>query len=812
MLTKEIFGTEFEKMLYSISGHCFEESSIQDKYLALGTLVKIYSGRRWHATRRKQEVSGEKSVYYFSMEYLTGKFLRKNLEYLGYYDMVETYFEERHVCMADLLDAEHEPGLGNGGLGRLAAAFLDSLSSLSMPGHGYGIRYEKGLFQQVIDNGGQREKPDSWLVEDNIWEQKMYQERLTVRYGGRILYIPTENNKYTFKHVDYQTVYAIPYDIPVLGYQNDHVNTLRLWGAESCEDINLVEFGKGNLCGAFEQINYVKSISQVLYPDDTNLEGKRLRLRQEYFLVSASLQDILRNQIKLQRKVTDLALYVAIHINDTHPTMAIPELMRILMDEHNLEWDVAWKITVDCCAFTNHTLLAEAMEKWDVGLFRELLPRIWQITEEINNRFLRELKENQGITDSALLDRLSIIRQNTVHMVNLSIVGTHSINGVAKLHSDLLKEKELNHFYQIFPERFNNKTNGIVHRHWLLSANRGLSALIRELIGSDFETNPAALKGLLAFDDDPWVLDQVGRIKHRNKITLAKYIQHTTGIAVNPYSIFDMQAKRIHEYKRQLLNVLHVMHLYKTLKDNPNLDILPRTFVFAGKAAPGYYIAKEIIKLINVVAKTVNNDRTIKDKIKVVFLENYNVSVATNMIPAADVSQQISTTTKEASGTSNMKYMMNGAITLATLDGANIEIRDAVGDENIVLFGLKDYEVYEYYQKGNYDAGALYRGDSLLRETVDSLISGEFHVSQEEFRSLHDTLVKFGDPFFVLKDFSDYRRAQGDINRLYQDEKRWTAMSLRNTAVSGIFSADYTIQRYAEEIWNIRPLPQNKEE
>ena len=638
----------------------------------------------------------------------------------------------------------------------------------------------------------------------------MYQEKLEVRFGGRILYIPKGDNKYTFKHVDYQTVYAVPYDIPVLGFRNDNVNTLRLWGAESKDDLNLVEFGKGNVCGAFEQINRVKSISQVLYPDDTTYDGKRLRLQQEYFLVSSGIQDILRNHLRLERPLAKLPEYVAIHINDTHPAMAVPELMRILMDEYNFEWEDAWRITVKTCAFTNHTLLAEAMETWDVGLYRELLPRIWQITEEINHRFVHALKSKYNVQDPAKLEKLSIIKNNAVHMVNMAIVGTHSINGVAKLHSDLLKDKELNHFYQIYPERFNNKTNGIIHRHWLLSANRGLTSLVRDLIGDDFMTNPRELHKLRAYEDDPAVLEEIAKIKHRNKVTMATYIHYTTGITVNPYSIFDMQAKRIHEYKRQLLNILHVMHLYKTLKANPNMDITPRTFVFAGKAAPGYYIAKEIIKLINTVAKTVNNDLTIKEKIKVVFLKNYNVSVATNMIPAADVSQQISTTTKEASGTSNMKYMMNGAITLATLDGANIEIRDEVGEENIVLFGLKADEIHELYRTGSYDSAALYNSDQVIRETVNSLISGEFHVSQEEFRAIYDTLVKYGDKFFVLKDFNDYKRAQATINDLYQDEKQWAAMSLRNTAASGVFSSDYTIQRYAKEIWNIKSLTDGK--
>ncbi|MBF7095744.1 glycogen/starch/alpha-glucan phosphorylase [Alkalibacter mobilis] len=802
MTTKEAFAQEYEKSLYAIAGKGFEESDIKEKYYALGNLIKSYSGELWHKTRKKQNASSEKSVYYFSMEFLTGKFMKKNLEYLGLFDLAEEFFESKGVCLGDLFDAEEEPGLGNGGLGRLAAAFLDSLSSLGMPGHGYGIRYEKGLFRQGIKNGYQEEIPDNWLVDRNIWEHKRYSEKLEVRFGGRIDYI-LKGDKYTFKHADYNVVYAIPYDTPVLGYKNQNVNNLRLWGAESPEDLDLKEFSKGNLCGAFNKIDETKSISQVLYPDDSYYEGKKLRLKQEYFLVSAGIQDVVRNAVKNGIDLKSMDEYIAIHINDTHPAMAIPELMRVLMDEHGLEWEDAWEITVKTCAFTNHTLLQEAMEKWDVNLFRELLPRVWQIVEEINNRFLNKIRNGEKAVSLTDIEKLSIISHNTIHMVNLAIVGSHSINGVAKLHSDLLKDRELNHFYRIFPEKFNNKTNGIIHRHWLLSANKGLADLIRDLIGTGFERNPIELKKLLEFTEDSQVLNKVESIKHNNKIRLAKYIFDTKGIKVNPYSIFDIHAKRIHEYKRQFLNILHVIYLYDLLKNNPNLDILPRTFIFAGKAAPGYYLAKEIIKLINRVADIVNNDLTIKDKLKVVFLENYNVSLASLMIPAANVSEQISTTTKEASGTSNMKYMMNGAITLATLDGANIEIRDEVGDDNIVIFGLNDYEVNAYYRDRNYDPVKIYTENKRIKNTVDKLLNGYLGDAFGEFQPLYDSLIKHGDQFFVLGDFDSYATAQKRINTLYKDSQNWSKMSLVNTAGSGVFSSDYTIERYAKEIWGV---------
>lgn len=810
MLTKEILAAEMEEALYATAAKSFDESDLVDKYYALGNVVRKHVGKIWNETTARQKAAKAKTVYYFSMEYLTGKFMEKNLEYLGIYTVVKEYFEEKNICLGDLFDIEAEPGLGNGGLGRLAVAFLDSLSSMSMPGHGYGLRYEKGLFKQSLDKGYQKEEPHDWLKESNVWETKRPSEAVEVRYGGRIQVVP-KGNKFSFNHVDYTVVKAVPYDTPFLGFKNQNVNTLRLWSAESTEDLDLKEFSRGNLCGAFNKIDEVRSICQVLYPDDSYYEGKRLRLKQEYFLVSAGVQDVVKKAVNNDIPLEELHKYTAIHINDTHPAMAVPELMRILMDEYKMEWDQAWNITLKTCAFTNHTLMEEAMEKWDINLYRDLLPRIWQITEEINNRFLLELRTKYNITSAETIDRLSIIHHGTVRMVNLSIVGTHSINGVAKLHSDILKEKELKHFYSVYPERFNNKTNGIIHRHWLLSANKQLANLAVDLIGPGFIKNPAQLRELLKFSEDRQVLDKIMEIKHANKNNLAKYIYDTTGIKTNPYGIFDIQAKRIHEYKRQLMNILHVIYLYDNIRTNPNMDMVPRTFIFAGKAAPGYYIAKEIIKLINTVARVVNRDLTIKDKLKVVFLEDYSVSLATKMIPGADVSEQISTTTKEASGTSNMKYMMNGAITLATLDGANIEIMKEVGENNIVVFGLKDYEVYNYYQRGDYDPQSLYYSNPIIKETVDKLVNGYFRVSYGEFQPIYDSLVKHGDRFFVLEDFESYIAAQEKISNMYRNKYQWAEMSLSNTACSGAFSSDYTIGRYADEIWGVKTFTPGKD-
>ncbi len=661
------------------------------------------------------------------------------------------------------------------------------------------------MFKQEISNGSQVEAADDWLSEIDIWQYKREDAIYEVKMGGRIE-TDSVDGVLVFNHVGYEKIKAEAYDIPYLGYKNGVVNNLRLWKASSYKDINLEEFSKGNLRGAYDDINRADAITQFLYPNDSNYEGKKLRLEQEYFLVSASVQDIIRKFKKKNLPIEQMPKYIAIHTNDTHPALAIPEFMRILVDEDGLDWDVAWQVTVDVFAFTNHTILSEAMETWDMGLFRSVLPRIFQITEEINNKFMFFLREVKGITQEEELKKLSIIWNHQVRMVNLSIIGSHSVNGVAALHTEILKTRELNHFYKIFPEKFNNKTNGIVHRNWLLLANKELTALLSEKIGDDFVYDALKLEDFLAFKDDQEVLDRLAEIKLKKKQELADIIYKDQGIVLNPHSIFDVHIKRIHEYKRQLLNVLHIIHLYNQLIENPNLDMVPRTFIFAGKAAPGYAAAKEIIRLINAVADLVNNDTAIKDKIKVVFMPNYNVSQAMDIIPAADVSEQISTTTKEASGTGNMKFMMNGAITLATLDGANVEISEAVGEDNIVIFGMKADEVYEFYEKHNYNSRYIYENNPEIKKTVDTLINGSYFKNNETFRSLHDDLIAYNDSFFVLKDFEEYKAAQLKIEALYRDKTVWMKKSLVNIAKSGVFSSDNTIKKYAEEIWDIKPL------
>lgn len=791
--------------LNKVSGKISYEATASDVYRALSGMVRDEIGVNWTETREKYRKNKVKEAYYISIEFLTGKFTEKNLQYLGLYDQAKEAVEELGFSMEEILEIEMEPGLGNGGLGRLAAAFLDSLACQKYPGHGYGLRYEKGLFKQLIEDGHQIEAPDDWIKEIDMWQYKREDIIYEVKFGGRIE-TSKKGDELIFDHVDYESVKAEAYDIPVLGYRNKVVNDLRLWRASSYEDINFEEFSKGNLRGAFEKINSARAITQFLYPDDSSYEGKKLRLKQEYFLVSASVQDIIYKYRKLDKPIEDIADFVSIHTNDTHPALAMPEFMRILLDEEDLEWDKAWEITKDVFSFTNHTILSEAMEKWDIGLYREVLPRMYSITEEINHRFLYFLRNVKKISSDAELNRLSIIWDNQVRMVNLSILGSHSVNGVAALHTEILKNRELNHFYKIFPEKFNNKTNGIVHRKWLLASNRGLTDLLEEKIGNDFKKDALKLEDFLKFAKDEDVHDRLYDIKLENKRKLANIIFEEQGIVINPYSIFDVHIKRIHEYKRQFLNVLHIIYLYDKLKENPNIDMVPRTFIFAGKAAPGYYAAKEIIKLINSVAELVNWDVTIKDKLKVVFMENYNVSSASHIIPAADVSEQISTTTKEASGTGNMKFMMNGAITLATLDGANVEIHEEVGDENIVIFGMKEDEVYEYYANGNYNSKEIYYKNPKIKKTIDRLVDPKYFAGGETYGSLYDLLVKYNDNFFVLKDFEDYRKAQEKINKLYRDRDKWMEMSLVNIAKSGTFSSDNTIRRYASEIWNIRPI------
>lgn len=801
------FKTDYTETLRAMTAKHVDETSPLERYNALGTLLKDYIGELWANTNKTYRTQKTKQVYYFSMEFLTGKFLANNLIYLDLYATAEKALKELNISLDELIEVEVDQGLGNGGLGRLAACFLDAMSSLSIPGHGCGIRYKNGLFEQKIINGYQVEYPDRWLVNNNVWEYKRASKAVDVKYNGKIeTYM--ENGRLKFNHVDYDAVRAVPYDTPILGFDNNTVNTLRLWSAEEIDDVmDFEHFSKGNYVSAFEKKNNAEIITQILYPNDSIEEGKLLRLKQEYFFVSAGLQSILMTFKKTGVPIEAFAEHVAIHINDTHPSLAIPELMRILLDEENLTWDVAWRITTACISYTNHTIMSEALEKWPYFMIQDLLPRITMIIEEINNRFIAKLKDALHYTDEQKIHDMAIVADGLVRMANLAIVGSHSINGVAKLHTEILKNNVLHDFYEIYPEKFNNKTNGIMHRHWLLNANPDLTDLVTETIGDGFKKNPLALRDLLKYREDASFQNKLFDIKHKNKEHLANIIFKEQGIRIDPYSIFDVQAKRIHEYKRQHLNILHIMMLYNKLKENPNLDIPPRTFLFAGKAAPSYYVAKQVIKLINTLADVINNDTSIKDKIKIVFMPNYGVSLASRLIPAADISEQISTASKEASGTGNMKFMMNGAVTLATLDGANVEIMNEVGENNIVLFGLKDDEVYRYYEQGNYNAFDVYNNTPDLKQVIDQLTNGFLPVPKEEFLPIVERLLRFNDEFFVLKDFESYSDAQERIGLYYRDKRHWMKMSITNIACSGVFSADYTIDKYASGIWHVNRKP-----
>ncbi|MBF4694633.1 glycogen/starch/alpha-glucan phosphorylase [Fusibacter ferrireducens] len=802
-LTEENFKIDYMAAIHATTARQLEDTSSLERYNALGQMIKDYIGSLWANTNASYRADGVKQVYYFSMEFLTGKFLENNLHYLGIYDVTRKGLRALNIDLEDLIEVEMDQGLGNGGLGRLAACFLDAMSSISIPGHGCGIRYKNGLFEQKIIDGNQVEFPDRWLVNNNVWEYKRPNKAVEIRFNGHVeTYM--EEDRLCFKHVGYDAVRAVPYDTPILGYENNTVNTLRLWSAEEIEDIFDFEyFSKGNYLSAFEKKHSVEIITQILYPNDAYDEGKLLRLKQEYFFVSAGIQSIITTFKKLNLPMTEFSDRVAIHINDTHPALAVPELMRILVDEERLDWDTAWRITTNCISYTNHTIMAEALEKWPLYMMKDLLPRVTMVIEEINRRFIDTLKNIHQYTDENKIHQMAIINDGIVKMAHLAIVGSHSINGVAELHTEILKTRELKDFHNIYPTKFNNKTNGIMHRHWLLNANPRLTDLIEDTIGDGFKKNPIVLRDLLKYREDKAFLDKLYEIKHQNKEDLAKFIKDKLDISVDPYSIFDMQAKRIHEYKRQHMNILHVMHLYNQLKENPNLDMPPRTFIFAGKSAPSYYVAKQIIKLINTVGHVINNDKTIKNKLKVVFLPNYGVSLAGRMIPAADVSEQISTASKEASGTGNMKFMMNGAVTLATLDGANIEIRKEVGENNIVIFGLRDKDVYDYYKNGNYNAFEVYNADPALKKVIDQLINSFLPVPKDEFIPIVDRLLRFNDEYFVLKDFEDYRDAQERIGLYYRNKPHWMKMSLTNIACSGAFSADYTIDKYASGIWHV---------
>lgn len=802
MLTidKNTFKKEYKKKYLEIHGEELSEGSDYKKYEALGSLVRDYISETWMKTNKRYNITKEKQVYYFSMEFLLGRLLGDALLNLGIRDICKEALKDLNIDLEKLENLEQDQGLGNGGLGRLAACFLDSIASVNIAGHGCGIRYKYGFFEQKIIDGVQVEVSDNWLREGNVWEKRRLDKKEIVKFGGNII-SEEVNGKLKFTHVNYEPVLAVPYDTPVVGYMNNTVNTLRLWSAETVNnEFDFSSFSRGDFLKALEYKNSVEAISQVLYPDDSQYKGKILRLKQQYFFVSAGVQGIIRHYKKHNGDLRNLHEKIAMHINDTHPTLVIPELMRILIDEEGFPWEEAWRITTNTVSYTNHTILAEALEKWPIEMFKSLLPRIYMIIEEINERFCQELW-NSYIGQWDKISRMAIIADGQVRMANLAIVGSHSVNGVAKLHTEILKKKEMSDFYYYYPNKFNNKTNGITHRRWLLKINPKLTNLLVDTIGDSFIRHPIDLIEFEKKAYDKNIQMELHNIKKYNKELLADTIYKRKGIKVDTNSIFDVQIKRIHAYKRQTLNCLRIMDLYNRLLENPNLDIVPRTFIFGGKAAPAYHLAKKTIELINKIAEKINNDSRVNDKIKVIFLENYNVSLAEEIIRATDLSEQISTTTKEASGTSNMKFMMNGAVTIATLDGANIEIKDEVGEDNIVIFGLNSEEVLNYYKNGGYSSFDIYKNNFRVKSVINDLINGKYHFDRERFREIYDSLIPYNDEFFVLKDFDSYIEAQQKVDNLYRNTNVWQKICGVNIAHSGIFSSDRTISQYVNGIW-----------
>ncbi len=801
-IDKKRIKEDFVNELTTMYSEDIDDASKLHKYFALSALIKKYASENWMKTNRNYRIKKEKQVYYFSMEFLLGRLLVSNLLNLGIKNICEEALKELNINLDELEEVENDAGLGNGGLGRLAACFLDSMASLGIPGHGCGIRYNYGLFEQKIINGYQVEVPDNWLKDGNVWETRKENKAVKIRFGGTV-HTVMENDRLKFLHTDYEEILAVPYDTPVIGYKNHTVNTLRLWRAEAIDrDFDFQSFSKGEYLKAVEYKYSIESISQVLYPDDSKEEGKILRLKQQYFFVSAGLQSIIRTYKKIGIPMNNLQEYIAIQINDTHPSVAVAELMRIFIDEENMDWDEAWNITTNILAYTNHTILAEALEKWPVGMFKKFLPRIYMIIKEIDRRFSEHIKSRYPNNNKKLQD-MAIISEGKIRMAYLAIVGSYSVNGVAELHTDLLKNQELKNFHEFYPSKFNNKTNGITHRRWLVTANPNLTELLCQTIGDEWITDPLKLEKFAEYSNDINIQNKIKEIKQKNKVDFSNYAKNKYGISINPNSIFDVQVKRLHTYKRQVLNVFNILDLYYRLKENPSLDIIPRTFFFGAKAAPGYYLAKEIIKLVNTVANKINNDTDINEKLKVVFLPNYSVSLAEKIIPCADVSEQISTATKEASGTGNMKFMMNGAVTIATLDGANIEIKEAVGDENIVIFGMNKEEVLKLEKDHSYRAKDWYLSDFRLKRIIDNLVNGSLDVPASEFKNIYSAILEKNDEYFVLKDFDSYISAQNKIDELYKYNSKWQEMCILNIAHSGVFSSDNTIKKYAEEIWNI---------
>lgn len=801
---KEAFKKAFIKKVEEVSGEDFSESTTRHQYEALAELVMEEITAEWAVNNSRLHKMEEKQIYFFSIEFLIGRLLKAYVNNLGWDTMVEETLKELDVDYEALQAEEHDPALGNGGLGRLMACFLDSTAALGFPGHGNGIRYKYGLFEQKIINNEQVEVADIWLKNGYPFEIVKPDKAVVVKYNGDVR-VEEINGKMHFIHENYDPVLAVPYDIPVKGYRNDTVNSLRLWSAKPVEDFDLSTFNQGHFLKAMQRKSEAESISQILYPSDHGFEGKLLRLKQEYFFVCAGLKRIVRRYKKHNNGSMDgFPDKICIHINDTHPALCVPELMRILVDEEGYEWDVAWDMTIKSISFTNHTVLPEALEKWPIDMVEKLLPRVYQIIEEINRRFINDM--NWFYPDQ--VDRnysMAILKDGQVHMAHLAIIGSHSVNGVAELHSKILREETFKDFYAVFPERFTSVTNGVTQRRFMMGSNPGLKKLLDDTIGTDWKKpgNMCSLEALLPYAEDPAFCQKLGQIKRANKEHLAKYIKETQGIVLNPDSIFDVQVKRIHEYKRQLLNILHVILTYNQLRSNPNADMVPKTYILAGKAAPSYVYAKEVIRLINVVADRVNNDPLVKDKLKVVFVPNFNVSVAEIIYPAAEISEQISTAGKEASGTGNMKFMMNGALTLGTMDGANVEIAEAVGMDNIFTFGLSDTEVYNYNTHGGYRSLEVYESDSRLQEILGQLINGFFGESAG-FQMIYDSLLLHNDTYYVLKDFAPYVDIQDIASNVYRDQKQWLKMSTINIAHSGIFSSDRSIEDYEKRVWKVK--------
>ena len=808
MFKKEAFKKSVKDNVKFLYRKTIEEATQEQIFQAVSYSVKDVIIDNWLATQKAYDEQDPKIVYYMSMEFLMGRALGNNLINLCAYGEVKEALEELGFDLNCIEDQEPDPALGNGGLGRLAACFLDSLATLNYAAYGCGIRYHYGMFKQKIQNGYQIEVPDNWLKNGYPFELRRPEYAKEVHFGGyvRVEYDPEKGGN-KFIHEGYQAVKAIPYDMPITGYDNDVVNTLRIWDAEPIVDFELDSFDKGDYKKAVEQENLARNIVEVLYPNDNHYAGKELRLKQQYFFVSASLQAAIAKYKKKHDDIHKLYEKVTFQMNDTHPTVAVAELMRILMDEEGLGWDEAWEVTRKSVAYTNHTIMSEALEKWPIELFSRLLPRVYQIIEEINRRFILAIQAKYP-GNYEKIKKMAIIYDGQVKMAHLAIAAGYSVNGVARLHTEILKNQELKDFYEMMPEKFNNKTNGITQRRFLLHANPLLADWITEHIGPDWIIDLPQLKKLAVYADDEKALQEFMNIKFKNKERLAKYILEHNGVEVDPHSIFDVQVKRLHEYKRQLLNILHVIYLYNQIKMHPEMEFYPRTFIFGAKASAGYATAKKIIKLINSVADVVNNDASINGKIKVVFIENYRVSNAEWIFAAADVSEQISTASKEASGTGNMKFMLNGAPTLGTMDGANVEIVEEVGAENAFIFGLSSDEVINYENNGGYDPNVIYNTDEEIRQVLMQLINGTFSNDTELFRDLYDSLLNTkntdrADRYFILADFRSYADAQKRVEAAYRDEKGWAKKALLNTACSGKFTSDRTIQEYVDDIWHL---------